>query len=130
MITHLRPINSACITTTCRSLVTKCVGPFEVGSVFAVMGAFQAMVPVFSGPIYGLMYKSTITSFPGAFLIFTAGVYVFVAQVLTAVHLVLMEADVKGAAKKDDMGELMRMNSEKPKALLMEEDLGENVGGF
>jgi TRAP-type mannitol/chloroaromatic compound transport system permease large subunit len=53
------------------------------------------MVPVIAGPVYGSLYKATIHSFPGAFLIFTAAVYVVVIQILSAIYLVRYEVDQK-----------------------------------
>ena len=52
--------------------------PSEIGRVFAVVGLGQAIVPLISNPLFGLVYKATLDSFPGAYLLIVAGMLIFV----------------------------------------------------
>ncbi|XP_059079164.1 lysosomal proton-coupled steroid conjugate and bile acid symporter SLC46A3-like [Tigriopus californicus] len=81
------------ITTSSRSLVTKCVGPFEVGAAFSIMGAIQAMVPLCAIPFFGFTYKATIEWFPGTFLLVSAVLYVIVAVLLIVANIGLRKVE-------------------------------------
>jgi len=71
-------------TTLFRSLITKCVDPDEVGKIFSIVGAFQAFLPFASSPLFGFLYRATVSTFPAAFLFLVAalklveGVVVFI----------------------------------------------------
>ena len=46
-------------------MITKLVGPLEIGKVFSVLAAFQATMPLLGNPTYGFIYKATVATFPG-----------------------------------------------------------------
>ncbi|XP_040576911.1 probable peptidoglycan muropeptide transporter SLC46 [Lepeophtheirus salmonis] len=57
------------VTVSIRSQCTKATSPEEVGKVFAVIALGQSLVPLVSNPLFGLVYRETLTTFPGAYLI-------------------------------------------------------------
>ena len=49
----------------CRSQCTKEVEPTEIGRIFAIVALGQAIVPLISNPLFGGIYKATLSSYPG-----------------------------------------------------------------
>ena len=60
--------------------------PWEIGTVFSVIGAVQAMMPIIASPIYGFLYKQTLTYFPGAFLLLNVALYFVVGLLVIWVY--------------------------------------------
>ncbi|ROT73112.1 putative solute carrier family 46 member 3-like [Penaeus vannamei] len=48
-----------------RSVISKLVPEDEVGAVFSLLASWEALVPLFSGPVYTFVYAHTIDVFPG-----------------------------------------------------------------
>lgn len=56
-----------------RSIFTKLVTPDELGQVSAVIGVFEAFVPMIYVPMYSAFYKATMKTFPGAYFLLGGG---------------------------------------------------------
>ena len=76
------------ITVTIRSQCTKEVDKSEIGRIFSVVGLGQALVPLIANPLFGLIYKATLNTLPGAYLLTIVGmlVIVFVSSVVMTIH--------------------------------------------
>ena len=72
------------------------------------------MVPLFASPVFGFLYRETIETFPGAFILLSASIYL-----LVAVLLLIVDFGMKRVAKRMKEGEAERALTEKmmPKAL-------------
>lgn len=57
------------ITVTIRSQCTKEVQAEEIGRIFSIVALGQAIVPLFSNPLFGYISKATTDTLPGAYLI-------------------------------------------------------------
>jgi hypothetical protein len=69
------------------------VGPHEIGAVFSLIAASQAAVPLVARPLFGFTYRSTIDTFPGAFLLVAAVIAAFCTITLFYVTWGLQRAD-------------------------------------
>ena len=61
--------------TTTRSILSKIVGPLDVGKVLAVLGALQSLIPFMSSPFFAYIYRSTLATTPNAFIFTEMGLY-------------------------------------------------------
>ena len=73
----------------------KCVNPWEIGAVFSVIAALQAMMPLLASPLYGFLYKQTLTYFPGAFLLLNISLYFVVALLVIWVYRAMTSSNVE-----------------------------------
>lgn len=89
-------------TTMFRSLITKLVHADEVGKVFSVVGTFQALMPFAAGPIFGFLYKNTVSYLPSAFL-FLISALKFVVFLIVVVVTILTKKILKEQRKHDEM---------------------------
>lgn len=60
----------------CRSLISTIVPNNEIGKVYSITSSIEALSGLGSAPLYTYIYSNTLTTFPGAFQLITAGVYV------------------------------------------------------
>lgn len=47
----------------------------EIGKLYSMTAAFETMFPVISVPLYAMVYEATISTFPGAFNLISAGIW-------------------------------------------------------
>lgn len=59
----------------CRSLISTIVPNNEIGKVYSIASAFEAVSSLVAQPLYTYIYAKTFTTFTGAFYLITAGVY-------------------------------------------------------
>lgn len=60
----------------CRSLISTIIPSNEIGKVYSIASAFEAVSSLVAQPLYTYIYAKTLTTFAGAFYLITAGVYV------------------------------------------------------
>lgn len=58
-----------------RSMISRLVPVNEIGKTFAIVAFLQAFAALPGAPIYRYIYSKTLTTFPGAFQLITAGLY-------------------------------------------------------
>lgn len=64
---------------------------------FSVIGAVQAMMPIIASPLYGFLYKQTLTYFPGAFLLLNVALYFVVGLLVIWVYRAMTSASTSGS---------------------------------
>lgn len=57
-----------------RSLLSKSVPKADVGKVIGLMSILDIIAPLVVIPIYNLIYKNTLTTFPGGAFLFSVGI--------------------------------------------------------
>ncbi|XP_061389294.1 probable peptidoglycan muropeptide transporter SLC46 [Musca vetustissima] len=59
-----------------RTILTNLLPPNELGKIFSFISAIQAFMPFVASPLYTIIYRSTLTSFPGLFNIINANLFI------------------------------------------------------
>ena len=70
-----------------RSALSKVTPPDELGRIFSLVGALEACVPLISAPIMTKVYNCTLDVFPGAILLISALLYLFITIILSIVYI-------------------------------------------
>jgi Na+/melibiose symporter-like transporter len=71
-----------------RSLLSKLVGPDDVGKIFSVLGVTQALMPLVGTPFFGFLYRETVENNPAVFCFVTAGLcFVQLILILSAAYI-------------------------------------------
>ena len=56
------------VSTTSKSILSRQVDPMDVGKIFAILGAFSALIPNVSSPFFTIVYNYTVATMPNFYL--------------------------------------------------------------
>ena len=70
-----------------RAHLSKVAPADELGAIFSLLASLEAAVPLMTSPLMTLVYNSTLTTFPGAIMLLSAGLYVAITINLSIVYL-------------------------------------------
>merc|ERR1719219_3249136 len=93
------------VATVNRSIMTKLVGPLEIGKLLAAIGVIQALMPFASSPIFSLLYRSTVNDFPQAFLFVVIAVFFIITILVMAIRYFENKAEKLRQSEKEDIEE-------------------------
>lgn len=93
-----------------RSIFTKLVTPDELGQVSAVVGVFEAFVPMIYVPMYSAFYKATMKTFPGAYFLLGGGLTIPAVFIFLWMHKGNKEREAR--EMENNKSEIIQKNSE------------------
>ena len=88
------------ITTLSRSGISKFLDSSEVGKAFSVLAILESLSPFATKPFFSYFYKSTLETFPGAYILLYGSVYILILLLLIYTHFGMKKQDRK---IKDEM---------------------------
>ncbi|KAL0869985.1 hypothetical protein ABMA27_006172 [Loxostege sticticalis] len=78
-----------------RSFLTKTLPSQDIGKAFGLLGSAESFCPLIAPLVYNALYAFTLSSFPSAFLVLTAGIYsVSLVCILIVKYLVIRSPSV------------------------------------
>ncbi len=81
-----------------RSQCTKVVDKSEIGAVFSMVALGQSLVPLISNPLFGEIYKATVSTLPGAYMLSIVAMmaFVFVSSIYMDCYQKRLQSKSKG----------------------------------
>jgi len=97
-----------------KSIISKMVGPREIGAVFATIGISSSIASLLSKPFFAFMYQATVEVFPGAYLMVVVAGLTLVIAPITFAHFGLKRLEKR---EEESKGKQMTTPHEKSKML-------------
>ena len=72
-----------------RSMLSKCVTKAELGKIFSLLASLEALVPMFSAPIFTFIYTNSLETWSGAVFLVQSGIFLVSALGFLSVYLTL-----------------------------------------
>ena len=88
--------------TTINSMLSKNVGPDEVGKIFSFVGALGEFLPVISSSLFGTIYRSTVDTLPQSYLIVIACLFFIYWCVLLYIDRGIRRMNLEKIAHSND----------------------------
>ncbi|CAG7838237.1 unnamed protein product, partial [Allacma fusca] len=83
--------------TSVRSLLSKVVSTKELGKVYSFLASGEAVMPLIAAPLYNLVYKKNLATFPGAVFLISVGLALF--MIATFVYLILSIDEIESPSE-------------------------------
>lgn len=90
IVTFMKAVSAPMV----RSQLSKAVDPADIGKVFSLTTSLESLTPLFAAPLYTFVYKQTLATFPGAFFLISASVYVACIFMMLTVMVIRQRAPV------------------------------------